>query len=434
MSPASYLAAPPRVAAEIVAPRLRSARGLDDLRRPHPGVSRDRRGIRPPLRPRARDVAVARSPARQPRGRARASRGSLREGVACRRARRRPAASERQPRTPSGLARAVRRPPVGVRGSDERIRPHHRGRAAEVRVAALDLGTNTTRLLVADVVDGNMEDVHRESQITRLGEGVDTRKRLLPVSMTRVRNVLAEYRRTLEELGAERALLVATSAVRDAENGEAFLGEIEWSYGFTTRLVSGDEEAQLTRRGVQPKPGTLVLDIGGGSTEVLLDDFHVSTDIGSVRFTARFIHTDRPTGEELDAAAGAVREALALYALGPKQAIGVAGTLTTLAALDLDGDVTRVHGYRLSLDAARAQLQRLASLPLEERAELPGLEPKRAPVIVAGAIILTETLAHLALDTIEISERDILDGIALAAAELPERTEGDAPPGAYTCC
>jgi exopolyphosphatase/guanosine-5'-triphosphate,3'-diphosphate pyrophosphatase len=303
-----------------------------------------------------------------------------------------------------------------------------------VRVAALDLGTNTTRLLVADVVDGNMEDVHRESQITRLGEGVDTRKRLLPVPMTRVRNVLAEYRRTLEELGAERALLVATSAVRDAENGEAFLGEIEWSYGFTTRLVSGDEEAQLTRRGVQPKPGTLVLDIGGGSTELLLDDFHVSIDIGSVRFTERFIHTDPPTGEELDAAAGAVREALALYALGPKQAIGVAGTLTTLAALDLDGDVTRVHGYRLSLDAARAQLQRLASLPLEERAELPGLEPKRAPVIVAGAVILTETLAHLALDTIEISERDILDGIALAAAELPERTEGDAPPGAYTCC
>jgi exopolyphosphatase/guanosine-5'-triphosphate,3'-diphosphate pyrophosphatase len=303
-----------------------------------------------------------------------------------------------------------------------------------VRVAALDLGTNTTRLLVADVVDGNMEDVHRESQITRLGEGVDTRKRLLPGPMTRVRNVLADYRRTLEELGAERALLVATSAVRDAENGVAFLGEIEWSYGFTTRLVSGDEEAQLTRRGVQPKPGTLVLDIGGGSTELLLDDFHVSIDIGSVRFTERFIHTDPPADAELDAAAGAVREALAPYELAPKQAIGVAGTLTTLAALDLDGDQARVHGHRLSLDAARAQLQRLASLPLEQRAELPGLEPKRAPVIVAGAVILTETLAHLALDAIEISERDILDGIALAAAELPERTEGDAPPGAYTCC
>jgi exopolyphosphatase/guanosine-5'-triphosphate,3'-diphosphate pyrophosphatase len=303
-----------------------------------------------------------------------------------------------------------------------------------VRVAALDLGTNTTRLLVADIVDGDMQDVHRESQITRLGQGVDSRKRLLPVPMTRVRNVLADYRRTLEELGAERALLVATSAVRDAENGEAFLGEIEWSYGFATRLVTGDEEAQLTRRGVQPKPQTLLLDIGGGSTELLLDDFHVSIDIGSVRFTERFIHTDPPTQDELDTAARAVREALAPYDVDPKQAIGVAGTLTTLAALDLCGDKTRVQGHRLSLEAARAQLQRLASLPLEQRAELPGLEPKRAPVIVAGAVILTETLAHLGLDAIDVSERDILDGIALAAAELPERAEGDAPPGAYTCC
>src|SRR6478735_5744132 len=239
-----------------------------------------------------------------------------------------------------------------------------------------------------------MQDVHRESQITRLGEGVDSRKRLLPV---------------------------ATSAVRDAENGEAFLGEIEWSYGFATRLVTGDEEAQLTRRGVQPKPQTLVLDIGGGSTELLLDDFHVSIDIGSVRFTERFIHTDPPTQDELDRAARAAREALAPYDLDPKEAIGVAGTLTTLAALDLGGDKTRVHGHRLSLEAARAQLQRLASLPLEQRAELPGLEPKRAPVIVAGAVILTETLAHLGLDAIEVSERDILDGIALAAVELPER-------------
>jgi len=303
-----------------------------------------------------------------------------------------------------------------------------------VRVAALDLGTNTTRLLVADIVDGDVQDVHRESQITRLGEGVDSRKRLLPVPMTRVRNVLTDYRRTLEELGAERVLLVATSAVRDAENGEAFLGEIEWSYGFATRLVSGDEEAQLTRRGVQPKPQTLVLDIGGGSTELLLDDFHVSIDVGSVRFTERFIHTDPPTQDELDTAARAARGALAPYDLDPKEAIGVAGTLTTLAALDLGGDKTRVHGHRLSLEAARAQLQRLASLPLEQRAELPGLEPKRAPVIVAGAVILTETLAHLGLDAIEVSERDILDGIALAAAELPERAEGDAPPGAYTCC
>ena len=119
-----------------------------------------------------------------------------------------------------------------------------------MRVAAVDLGTNSTRLLVADVDDGRVEEVARDSQITRLGEGVDERRKLLPLPVARVRNVLSEYRREVERLGAERVLTIGTSAVRDAENGEAFLGEIEWSYGFTTRLLSGEEEAELTRRGV----------------------------------------------------------------------------------------------------------------------------------------------------------------------------------------
>ena len=306
-----------------------------------------------------------------------------------------------------------------------------------MRVAALDLGTNTTRLLVADVADGRVDEVHRETRITRLGEGVDARKRLLPVAIARVRNTLSDYRRTLETLGAERTLLVATSAVRDAENGEAFLGEIEWSYGFATRLVSGDDEAVLTRRGVQPGRGTLVLDIGGGSTELLVDDFHVSLDLGSVRFTERFMHTDPPDPGELAECARAVRALLEQVNVTPQRAIGVAGTVTTLAALDLGLDVydrERVHGHLLSLDGARAQLQRLADLPLPRRRELPALEPERAPVIVAGGVILTETLAHFGLDGIEVSEHDILDGIALAAAELPAPEEGAAPPGAYTCC
>ncbi len=120
------------------------------------------------------------------------------------------------------------------------------------RVGAIDLGTNATRLLVADVEDGRVEELIRRTHITRLGEGVDARRRLLPVPVARVRNVLTDYRRELEQLGAERTLAVATSAVRDAENGEAFLGEVEWSYGFATRLLSGDEEAELTLRGVGP--------------------------------------------------------------------------------------------------------------------------------------------------------------------------------------
>ena len=307
-----------------------------------------------------------------------------------------------------------------------------------MRVAAVDLGTNTTRLLVADVDGGRVDEVHRESRITRLGEGVDARGRLLPVPIARVRNALADYRRTLERLGAERTLAVATSAVRDAENGEAFLGEVEWSYGFATRLVSGDDEAELTRRGVEPKPGTLVVDIGGGSTELIVDEFHASLDIGSVRYTERFVHSDPPTTKELDDCARAARAVLAERARTTAwHAIGVAGTVTTLAALDLGleaYDRERVHGHRLTTAGARAQLGRLAALPLAERRELPALEPERAPVIVAGAVILVEILDHFGLDEIEVSERDILDGIALAAAELPARAEGAAPPGAYTCC
>ncbi|HVD51240.1 MAG TPA: exopolyphosphatase, partial [Candidatus Udaeobacter sp.] len=141
------------------------------------------------------------------------------------------------------------------------------------RVAAVDIGTNSTRLLVADLDDGRITDVERDTRITRLGEGVDERRRLLPVPIARVRNVLTEYRRRIEALGAERTLAIATSAIRDAENGEAFLGEIEWSYGFATRLLSGHEEALMTYRGVtserQLEAGTVIIDIGGGSTEFI---------------------------------------------------------------------------------------------------------------------------------------------------------------------
>jgi exopolyphosphatase/guanosine-5'-triphosphate,3'-diphosphate pyrophosphatase len=306
-----------------------------------------------------------------------------------------------------------------------------------IRVAAVDLGTNSTRLLVADVEDGRVEEVERRLEITRLGEGVDRRRLLRPTAIARVRNCLVEYRRAAESLGAERILAVATSAVRDAENGEAFLGEIEWSYGFSTRLLGGDEEALLTFRGVAAErevaEGTLVVDIGGGSTELILGgaqgvESHASLDIGCVRLTERF-------GEDVDACAAHVGSVLPR--LDVRQAIGVAGTVTALAALDLglvDYEPQRVHGHRLSRDGVVRQLERLAALPLEERRRVPGLEPERAPVIVAGAVILREVLDRYGREEIEASERDILDGAALAAAELPEPEEGAAPPGAFTCC
>jgi exopolyphosphatase/guanosine-5'-triphosphate,3'-diphosphate pyrophosphatase len=296
-------------------------------------------------------------------------------------------------------------------------------------VAAVDLGTNTTRLLVADVADGGVQELHRETRITRLGEGVEARGRLLPLPIARVRNALSDYRRTAESLAAERILLVATSAVRDAENGEAFLGEIEWSYGFTTDLLSGDEEAELTRRGVGELPSaTLLVDLGGGSTELVLDDFHTSLPVGSVRFSERY-------GD--DAAVSGEAARTLLPDIEPEDAVGVAATITTIAALDLglaEYDRERVHGHVLTRDGARAQLERLAALPLEERRRLPALDPERAPVIVAGAAILVAILDAYGLDAIRVSERDLLDGTALAAAELPEPEEGAAPPGAYTCC
>jgi exopolyphosphatase/guanosine-5'-triphosphate,3'-diphosphate pyrophosphatase len=298
-----------------------------------------------------------------------------------------------------------------------------------VIVAAVDLGTNTTRLLVGAVEDNRIEELHRETRITRLGEGVDARRRLLPVPIARVRNTLSDYRRTAESLGAERTLLVATSAVRDAENGEAFLGEIEWSYGFATRLLSGDEEAELTQRGVGDLgTTTLLVDIGGGSTELALDGFRTSLPMGSGRFTERH-------GEDVKASIQAARALLP--ELDPHGAVGVAATITSIAALDLGLEEyhrARVHGHLLTRDDARAQVERLAALPLEERRCVPALDPDRAPVIVAGGAILLAILYGYGLGSIRVSERDLLDGAALAAAELPEPEEGAAPPGAYTCC
>jgi exopolyphosphatase/guanosine-5'-triphosphate,3'-diphosphate pyrophosphatase len=259
-----------------------------------------------------------------------------------------------------------------------------------------------------------------------------------------VRNVLVDFRREAERLGAERVLAVATSAVRDAENGEAFLGEVEWSYGFTTRLLSGREEAELTFRGVaRGRPlgeKTLVVDVGGGSTELVVGDGRgvlsaASLDVGSVRLTERFLPSDPPAERELEALAAHVQGVLP--PLQPENGIGVSGTVTTLAALDLGltcFDSAAVDGHRLSRVAAERQVVRLAELPLAQRRRVPALEPERAPVIVAGAAIVIEVMRAYALDELGTSVSDLLDGAALTAAELPEPQAGAVPPQAYTCC
>ena len=310
------------------------------------------------------------------------------------------------------------------------------------RVAAVDIGTNSTRLLVADVEDGSVRELDRRLEITRLGEGVDERRILLPQAIVRVRNVLAEYRRAAEEAGAERTLAFATSAVRDADNGEAFLGEIEWSYAFKTRLLGGDEEALLTFRGVSAgrnvASGTVVIDVGGGSTELILGGpdgvaFHTSLDLGCVRLTERF-------GTDFGAAAAHVRDVLAGSVpadVRPRAAIGVAGTITTIATLDLgleEEDPDVVHGHRLSAETVAAWAERLEGMTVEEIRALRGMHPGRAPVIAAGAVVVRETLAYFGVETLEVSEHDIMHGAALAAAELPAEAEGGAPPTAHTCC
>jgi len=273
------------------------------------------------------------------------------------------------------------------------------------RVAAVDLGTHTTRLLVADVESDRVDALVRRSVITRLGEDVDAQRRLAPEAVERVTDVLGAYRAEADRLGAERALAAATSAVRDAANGCEFLRGLEERFGFRTRLLSGDEEAELTRRGAGiGDDETLLLDVGGGSTELSLGRARTSLDVGSVRLTERHLASDPPTRAEL-AAAGAEVHAL-LPELCPSGAVGVAGTVWQLR--ELAGELTPA--------SVEAELERLAALPLAERRRIPRLDPERAPVIVAGALIVLEVLRRYRLPSLAFSERDLLDGIALAAA------------------
>jgi exopolyphosphatase / guanosine-5'-triphosphate,3'-diphosphate pyrophosphatase len=267
------------------------------------------------------------------------------------------------------------------------------------RVAAVDLGTNSTRLLVADVIDGVLIELHRETRITRLGEGVGAERVLLPAAVAHVHACLADCRRTIDELGAERTFAVGTSALREAENSRGFLDGLS----FETRVLSGEEEATLTFRGVGV-PDALVVDIGGGSTELVGPGIRVSLELGCVRLTERFLRSDPPAAAELEDCAGAVRAALPERLIATR-AIGVAGTFVSLAAL----------AGELTPEAVAAQVDRLAALPLAQRRLVPGLEPDRAPVIVGGAVIVRELLARLGLPRIEVSERDLLDGVELEA-------------------
>jgi exopolyphosphatase/guanosine-5'-triphosphate,3'-diphosphate pyrophosphatase len=307
-----------------------------------------------------------------------------------------------------------------------------------MRVAVVDLGTNTTRLLVAEVQDGRLEELEKQTTITRLGQGVDATGRLADEAMDRVRGTLDDYRQTIDRLKAEDVIAVATSAMRDADNGPDFRDELNRRYGIDARTISGDEEARLTFLGAtsgrtaaaESPASAVVIDIGGGSTEYVVGsngadpDFHVSAQMGSRRHTERFLQSDPPTHDELEALAADVRRIIEESVPEeirepPAEGIAVAGTATTLAAIDLEldpYDPAKVHGYRLGLAAAERIQAMLAALPVEERRKVTGLHPDRAPVIVAGVTILVESIRAFGLDEIEISESDILQGAAMAAA------------------
>lgn len=301
------------------------------------------------------------------------------------------------------------------------------------RVAVVDIGSNSTRLLIADVEEERVTDeLERISTVTRLGAGVDKDGRLREDAMQRVFDTLSTYEEKIEQHGAEERLAVLTSAVRDSANGAHFAAEVEQRYGLAPHVLDGDEEARLTflgatsERDPEDLAPTLVFDIGGGSTEMVIGtghevSFHVSTQAGVVRQTERHLHGDPPPETEQRDLMNDVGQILASSVPEPerdrvKRAIAVAGTATSLAAIaqELEPyDPAKVHGYELSVERGAQIAARLAAMSLAERRRVKGLHPDRAPTIIAGALIFTAVARLYSLEQIEISEHDILRGAAL---------------------
>lgn len=306
-----------------------------------------------------------------------------------------------------------------------------------MRIAVVDIGTNTTRLFVADVEAGRVVDqLHRESRVTRLGAGVDADGRLRDDAIEREHAVLGDYAQLIDEHAAERRVAVLTSAVRDAANGRQFAATVAERYGLDVHVLSGDEEAQLTYLGAtdeldpDSRERILVMDIGGGSTELIIGrgrspEFHVSTQAGVVRHADRHIHSDPPSQAELSAVADDVRQTIAAAVPEPlrsgiERALAVAGTPTSLAAIaqSLDPyDPERVQGHRLTAEERDRILKRLGQMTLEERRHVTGLHPDRAPAILPGIVILTVVMELFGLQAVEVSEHDILRGAALSFSD-----------------
>jgi exopolyphosphatase / guanosine-5'-triphosphate,3'-diphosphate pyrophosphatase len=299
-------------------------------------------------------------------------------------------------------------------------------------IASLDLGTNSTRVLVARPIDGELDVLDRRNTITRLGQGVGASGRLAPEAIERTLDCLRAYREILDRHGVERVRVAATSASRDAANRDEFFDAVEGLVGTRPELLSGDEEGRLSflgaTGGLDPATGPfLVVDIGGGSTELIVGTERVegvmSIDIGCVRLTEKFLLHDPPQPEELTACISlseaylddvareipAVAEARTL--------VGLAGTITTVAAVEIGletYDRDRIHHFHLTRDAAEDVFRTLATESRADRIHNPGLEEARADVIVAGCCVLVALFRHFGFDEMIVSESDILDGLALS--------------------
>ncbi|MGW9214221.1 Ppx/GppA phosphatase family protein [Embleya sp. NPDC055664] len=309
------------------------------------------------------------------------------------------------------------------------------------RVAAIDCGTNSIRLLVADLdpAAGTLVDLDRRMRIVRLGQGVDRTGRLAPEALERTFAACVDYAEVIRELGAERVRFVATSASRDAENRDDFRDGVRKILGVEPEVISGDEEAALSFVGATRElAGTgavetpyLVVDLGGGSTEFVLGtdrpEAARSVDIGCVRMTERHLRDDPPTQAQVAAAITDIEVALdQVAAVVPlaraRTLVGLAGSVTTVAGIALDlpeYDSTTIHHARLTLDQVRAVTARLLASTHAERATIPVLHPGRVDVIAAGALVLRTIMERTGLTEVVVSEHDILDGIAWSEAEAP---------------
>jgi exopolyphosphatase/guanosine-5'-triphosphate,3'-diphosphate pyrophosphatase len=302
-------------------------------------------------------------------------------------------------------------------------------------IASLDLGTNSTRVLVARPVEGRLEVLDRRNMITRLGQGVGASGRLAPEAVDRTLACLRDYREILDRHGVDRVRVAATSASRDAANRDQFFDAVEALIGTRPELLSGDEEGRLSFRGatgeLDPASGPfLVVDIGGGSTEFIVGTDRVegvaSVDIGCVRLTEKFLLHDPPLAEELSACISltdaylddVVREIPA--AAEARTLVGLAGTVTTVAAVEIGletYDRDRIHHFHLTREAAEDVFRTLATESRVDRIHNPGLEEGRADVIVGGCCVLVALFRRFGFDEMVVSESDILDGLALSLLE-----------------